>query len=84
MYIRHDITNTPDVVQPTSSTVTLYSGTEGYPEIQYEIWNGDYIPHDISNSPVTKSSYQKRDINNQIVTPSSYQRHDLNNQPILQ
>ncbi len=83
MYIRHDIDNQEVDPQPTTTSVTLYDGNEGWSQIDYLRWNGDYESRDISNQVVVKGTYQKRDIANQSVTADPYQRHDIDNQPIL-
>jgi len=81
-YIRHDITNTQVSPQPASSTITLYSGTEGWSTITYDVWNGNYIARNSDNTSRTPGTYQKRDINNNPITPGTYQRYDVNNNPI--
>jgi len=82
-YIRHDIDNTPTDPQPSYNEITLYDGTEGWSDITYSVWNGDYIPRNIDNTIRTPGTYQRHDVNNDPVTPGSYQRHDENNDPIL-
>lgn len=81
-YIRHDKDNNTVSPQPTSTTVTQFSGTEGWSTITYEDWNGDYIARNSDNTTRTPGTYQKRDVDNNPVTPGTYQRYDVNNNPI--
>lgn len=81
-YIRHDIENVADDPQPSSIEVTIYDGTEGWSEISYYIWNGDYVPRTITNTIRIPGTYQKHDLDNDPVLVGSYQRHDVNNDPI--
>jgi hypothetical protein len=82
-YIRHDINNVLVVTQPTSSSVTLYAGTEGWSTITYDVWNGDYVARLSDNSTRTPGTYQARNSDNTTRTPGTYQRHDKDNNPIL-
>ncbi len=82
-YTRYDKDNNLVSPQPGSNQITLYSGTEGWSEITYDVWNGDYVARKTDNTIRTPGSYQKRDINNNLVSPGVYQRHDTNNDPIL-
>lgn len=81
-YVRHDKDNNTVSPQPTSNPITLYSGTEGWSTITYDVWNGDYVARNSDNTSRTPGTYQKRDVNNTPLTPSPYQRHDSNNNPI--
>ena len=82
-YIRHDITNTPVDPQPTSINVTIFNGTEGWSNISYKNWNGDYIPKNFDNTERTLGIYQARNYDNTVRTPADYQRHDVDNNPVL-
>lgn len=82
-YVRHDSNNEEVDPQPLSNTITLYSGTEGWSDISYEVWNGDYVARNVDNSPRTPGTYQARNADNTPRTPGTYQRHDENNNPIL-
>lgn len=81
-YIRHDIDNVQVSPQPTANSVTLYSGTEGWPTLTYSVWNGDYIARNSDNTTRTPGTYQARNSDNTTRTPAAYQRHDINNTPI--
>jgi len=81
-YVRYNQNNQIVNPQPVSNTVTLYSGSEGFPTLSYKIWNGNYIARNFDNTVRTPSNYQRYNTNNTLVIPSSYQRHDYNNQPI--
>lgn len=83
-YIRHDTTNTPVVPQPTSTDVTIFDATEGWSDITYKDWNGDYVPRNYDNTVRTPGSYQARNYDNTVRTPADYQRHDINNDPVLE
>ena len=82
-YIRHDENNTPVVPQPTSTSVTIYNGTEGWTDITYEDWNADYVARNSDNTVRTPGTYQARNFDNTPRTPAVYQRHDENNNPVL-
>jgi hypothetical protein len=82
-YIRHDIDNNPVDPQPSYNEITLYDGTEGWSEITYSVWNGDYVARNVDNTTRTPGTYQARNADNTPRTPGSYQRHDENNDPIL-
>jgi len=82
-YIRHDENNDPVVPQPSSTSVTIYSGTEGWTDITYEDWNVDYIARNVDNSVRTPGVYQARNADNTPRTPAAYQRHDKDNNPVL-
>jgi hypothetical protein len=83
-YIRHDKDNNPDATQPSSTSITLYGGTEGWSAITYEAWNGDYVARNSDNTVRVPGTYQKHDKDNNPVTPATYQRHDKNNNPVLE
>ncbi len=82
-YIRHDITNTAVSPQPLSNPITLYSGTEGWSTITYDVWNSDYVARLSDNTTRTPGTYQARNSDNTPRTPAPYQRRDENNNPIL-
>jgi hypothetical protein len=82
MYERRDENNVAEVPQPASNLITVFGGSEGWSQIQYRRWNGDYSKRDINNQVVSPGTYSKRDINNQVVSPGTYQRTDINNNPI--
>jgi hypothetical protein len=81
-YVRYDTTNTIVDPQPTSVEVTIFDGTEGWTEITYKDWNGDYVPHTYTNTVRTPGTFQARNYNNTNRTPADYQRHDVNNNPV--
>jgi hypothetical protein len=82
-YTRHDKDNNIVDPQPSSISVTIFDGDEGWSEITYDRWNGNYVARKSDNTSRTPGTYQKRDINNNVVVPSTYQRHDIDNNPIL-
>lgn len=82
-YIRHDINNSPVDPQPSSTEVTVYSGTEGWSDITYKNWNTDYVARNADNTERTPGVYQARNADNTPRTPALYQRHDANNNPVL-
>jgi hypothetical protein len=82
MYIRHNQNNNPILPQPGFSTVTEFSGNEGWSTIQYNDWNVDYIRHDENNQPINTQTYQRHNEDNNPVGVGTYQRHDENNDPI--
>lgn len=81
-YIRHDKDNTAITPQPSSNSVTLYSGTEGWSTITYDVWNGHYVAKNSDNTSRVPGSYQARNSDNSPRTLGTYQRHDTNNSPI--
>lgn len=81
-YQRNDLNNDPAGVQPASTLITIFGGSEGWSTISYRRWNGDYSKRNISNGTVVPGEYSKRNINNGVVTPSAYQRRDINNNPV--
>jgi hypothetical protein len=81
-YIRHDKDCNPVVTQPASNTITIFDGCEGWSEITYEDWDGDYVARLSDNSVRTPGTYQARNYDNTTRTPASYQRYDENCQPI--
>jgi len=82
-YIRYDKDNNPVDAQPESYSVTLYSGTEGWSTMTYDVWNGDYVPRNSDNTVRTPGTYQARNSDNTTRTPAAYQRYDTTNNPIL-
>jgi len=82
-YIRHDKDCNPVVTQPSSTSVTLYAGTEGWSTITYDVWNGDYVARLSNNTTRTPGTYQARNADNTPRTPGTYQRHDKDNNPVL-
>lgn len=81
-YIRHDKDNNPVSPQPSANTITLYDDCEGWSDITYKAWNGDYIARNSDNTTRTPGAYQARNSDNTVRTPAVYQRHDMNNQPV--
>jgi hypothetical protein len=81
-YVRHTTTNTVASPQPTSIAVSVFDGCEGWSEITYEDWNGDYVARNSDNTVRTPAAFQARNFDNTIRTPAAYQRYDVNNQPI--
>lgn len=81
-YIRHDKDCNPVATQPASNTITIFDGCEGWSEITYEDWDGDYISRNTDNTLRTPGTYQARNYDNTTRTPASYQRYDENCQPI--
>jgi hypothetical protein len=78
-YIRHDTTNTVVVPQPSSITVSVFDGCEGWSTITYEDWNVDYVARNSDNTSRTPGIFQARNFDNTTRTPEAYQRHDINN-----
>ena len=81
-YIRNDINNDPVDPQPASKEVTIFDGTEGWTDITYKNWNGDYVPRNYDNTVRTPGTFQPRNYDNTVRTPVDYQRHDVNNDPV--
>ena len=81
-YIRNDINNDPVDPQPSSTEVTIFDGTEGWTDITYKDWNGDYVAHADDNSVRTPGTFQPRNYDNTVRTPVDYQRHDQYNDPV--
>lgn len=81
-YVRHDKDNTADDPQPSSSTVTHFSGNEGWSQLQWKDFNADYQARNSNNTTRTPGTYQARNSNNTVRTPAAYQRHDKNNNPV--
>ncbi len=82
-YVRYDTTNTIVSPQPTSVDVTIFDGTEGWTDITYKDWNGDFVAHAYDNAVGTPGTFQARNYDNTTRTPANYQRHDTSNNPIL-
>ena len=82
-YVRYDTTNTIVDPQPTSVEVTIFDGTEGWTDITYKDWNGDYVARNDDNSVRTPGTFQARNYDNTVRTPGVYQRYDTNNDPVL-
>ena len=83
-YVRHDKDNVEKETQPTSSSITLYGGDEGWSTLTYKVWNGNYVARNSDNTQKTRGSYQKRDKDNNPISPSLYQRHDYENNLVEQ
>jgi len=81
-YIRRNTSNTQVNPQPTYSTITLYSGSEGWSTRTYKVWTGNYVARNSDNTTRTPGVYQKRNVNNQSISPGTYQRYDVNNTAI--
>ena len=82
-YIRHDKDNNPVNPQPGSTTHSDLGGSSGWTEVTYKNFNADYVPRDVSNSVITRGTFQARNADNTVRTPAAYQRHDINNLRIL-
>jgi hypothetical protein len=82
-YVRYDTTNTIVDPQPTSVEVTIFDGTEGWTDITYKNWNGDYVARNTDNTVRTPGTFQARNYDNTVRTPGVYQRYDTNNDPVL-
>jgi hypothetical protein len=82
-YVRYDTTNTIVSPQPTSVEVTIFDGTEGWTDITYKNWNGDYVARNTDNTVRTPGTFQARNYDNTVRTPGVYQRHNVNNDPVL-
>jgi hypothetical protein len=82
-YVRYDTTNTIVDPQPTSVEVTIFDGTEGWSDITYKNWNGDYVARNTDNTIRTPGTFQARNYDNTVRTPGVYQRYDTNNDPVL-
>jgi hypothetical protein len=78
-YIRHDKDNVEKETQPSSSSIILYDGDEGWSTVTYEVWNGDYVARNFDNTEKTRANYQRHDKDNNPLSHSSYQRHDYEN-----
>ncbi len=81
-YIRHDKDCNPVATQPASNTITVFDNCEGWSEITYDVWNGNYVARNSNNTVRTPGTFQARNSDNTIKTPAAYQRHNVNNQPI--
>ncbi len=81
-YVRYDYNNVIADPQPASTTVSQFSGTEGWSTVTYKDWNGDYVPRDVFNAVRTPGTFQARNYDNTTRTPVAYQRHDVNNDPV--
>lgn len=81
-YIRHDKDNVQESPQPTSTDVSVFDGTEGWSQIDYKDWNGDYVARKSDNTVRTPGTYQARKTDNTTRTPADYQRHDKDNNPV--
>lgn len=81
-YIRYDKDNVQEPTQPTSVDVSVFDGTEGWTQIDYKDWNGDYVARKSNNSTRTPGTYQARNSDNTPRTPAAYQRHDKDNNPV--
>jgi hypothetical protein len=81
-YVRYDTTNTIVSPQPTSVEVTIFDGTEGWTDITYKDWNGDYVARNTDNTVRTPGTFQARNYDNTARTPGVYQRHDQYNDPV--
>ena len=53
----------------------------GWTNFTYKDFDGDYVKHDVDNSPIDTQQYVKRDVDNNIVVAEQYVRHDENNSP---
>jgi len=82
-YVRYDSTNTIVSPQPTSVDVTIFDGTEGWTDITYKDWNGDFVAHAYDNTVRTPGTFQARNYDNTTRTPGVYQRHDVDNNEVL-
>lgn len=82
-YVRYTANNAVASPQPTSVTVTVFGGTEGWATITYKDWNGDFVARNSDNTSRTPGTYQARNSDNTPRTPGVYQRYDQNNSPIL-
>ena len=78
-FVRHDKTNTADSTQPASTTVTHFSGNEGWTQRQWKDFNGDYQARKSNNTTTTPGTYQARNSDNTTRTPGTYQRRDKDN-----
>ena len=78
-YVRHDTTNTADSTQPTSTTITHFGGTEGWSQLIWKDFNGDYQARNSDNTTRTPGTYQARNSDNTPRTPDAYQRRDKDN-----
>ena len=82
-YVRYDTDNVAVSPQPTSIDVTIFDGTEGWTDITYKDWNGDYVARNFDNTTRTPGTFQARNDDNTARTPADYQRHDVDNDPVL-
>jgi len=59
-YIRNDANCDPLAIQPASTTVDVFDGTEGWTAFQYKDFNGDYVARNIDNTSRTPGTFQAR------------------------
>ena len=81
-YARRDYDNTLSNPQPASTTVNHFNGNEGWTQINYKNFNGDYVAKDYNNNTRTPGTFQARNHDNTTRTPAAYQRHDINNNAV--
>jgi hypothetical protein len=81
-YIRYDKDNNTVSPQPSANQLSVFDGCEGWSEITYDVWNGDYVARNSDNTVRTPGVFQARNSDNTTRTPATYQRHDIINQPI--
>jgi hypothetical protein len=82
-YVRYDTDNVAVSPQPASTEVTIFDGTEGWTDITYKDWNGDYVARNTDNTVRTPGTFQPRNYDNTVRTPGVYQRYDVDNNPVL-
>ena len=81
-YQRNDENCDPVSPQPGKTTVTQFSGNEGWSTVTFENFNADYQARNTDNTARTPGTYQARNTNNTARTPAAYQRHDKDNNPV--
>ena len=82
-YVRYDTDNVAVSPQPASTEVTIFDGTEGWTDITYKDWNGDYVARNTDNTVRTPGVFQARNYDNTTRTPADYQRYDTDNNAVL-
>ena len=80
-YQRSDENNNP-ITNPASTDDNSDPG-EGWSNLNYLDFNGDYVRYDENNTVApTPQAYQRHDENNNPIGAASYIRHDENNDPV--
>lgn len=80
-YQRSDENNNP-ITNPSSTDDNSDPG-EGWSNLNYLDFNGDYVRYDENNNVApTPQAYQRHDENNQPISSASYIRHDEDNNPV--
>ena len=78
-YVRYDTDCVIVSPQPGKTSVSQFSGNEGWTTVTYENFNADYQARNSDNTARTPGTFQARDKDNNARTPEAYQRYDKNN-----